>query len=139
MKKFAFAVVLLLGMNGLFGQANSQLNFGIIGVSYDIPIATDWSIAPFARTDFQLNWLVAGGKVDYYFDNLIGLPPEWDLYGGANLGYAELLIDSWGTLDAFFWGLEVGGRYFWNDKWGVNLELSGGVATAYGIGITMKL
>lgn len=140
MKKIVLVFMLFLGMNSLFGQAQSQLNFGIIGASWDFPVAEDVSIAPFARTGLNMDWLVVGGKVDYYFDNLMGLPAEWDVYGGANIGYVSLLNNNLASVNALFLGLEVGARYFWNEKWGVNLELGGGaIGVIPGIGITMKL
>ena len=38
-------------------------------------------------------------------------------------------------------GLHVGGRWFWNDKWGVYLELGGGSTQGAtgGLGLTIKL
>lgn len=140
MKKITllFAFALLLGASNLFGQANKQLNFGLVGISYDIPVATDIAISPFAGTDFELDFLTIGVKGSYYFDNLLALPAEWDFYGGANAGYA-LGIDN--TQDnGFNMGLQVGGRWFWNDKWGLYLELGGGnIGATGGLGITMKL
>jgi hypothetical protein len=138
MKKFTFVVALLLGMNGLFAQANSQLNFGLIGVSYDIPLAENFSIAPFARTGFEVDWMSAGIKADYYFDNLIGLPAEWDLYGGANAGFV-VWHDEGKDIDNLDIGLEVGARYFWNETWGILLEASGGVNYGGMLGLTMRL
>lgn len=145
MKKILlFIAVGLITYSVSYSQARTQLNFGLIGASYDIPVADDISVAPLARTNFGLDYLVVGVKGDYYFDNLIGLPSEWDLYGGANAGYRLWIGDKNdfnngkdnGDLDL---GLQFGGRWFWNEKWGINLELSGGVGYGGMLGLTMKL
>ena len=41
----------------------------------------------------------------------------------------------------FGFGLQVGGRWFWNDKWGVFLEAGGGNLDGAGgfVGVTMKM
>ena len=139
MKKitFLFAFLMLLGASNLFGQATKQLNFGLIGVSYDIPVHADIAISPFAGTNFDLDYLTIGVKGNYYFDNIVNLLPAFDVYAGINGGYA-LGFDNHG--DDFDMGLQVGGRWFWNEKWGVYLELGGGkVGATGGLGITMKL
>ena len=138
MKKTILIIVAMFAMNLVFSQANKQLNFGLIGLSYDIPVATDIAIAPVVRTDFNINYLVVGVKGDYYFDNLVGLPEAFDVYGGVNAGYAIAMNSS--VSHSFGIGLELGGRWFWNDKWGLYLELGGGnVGATGGLGITMKL
>ena len=138
MKKVILLIVAVFAINFAFSQANKQLNFGLIGISYDIPIATDIAIAPTVRTDFNINYLIVGVKGDYYFDNLIGLPAAFDFYAGANAGYA-IGIGS-GIDHTFGIGLEVGGRWFWNEKWGLYLELGGtNIGGTGGLGLTMKL
>ena len=59
-------------------------------------------------------------------DNLFEITDEsWDVYGGLGLGYAMYNgdFDKDNDLDL---GLHIGGRWFWNEKWGVYLELGGG-------------
>lgn len=138
MKKLFLASVFALFALAASGQAAKQLSFGIIGVAYDIPVATDISIAPFASTNWNLDHLVLGAKGDYYFDNLIGLPAEWDVYAGINAGFAIGLSD--GNSSDLDLGAQVGGRWFWNEKWGIYLQGGGGMQGATGgLGITMKL
>ena len=146
MKKVILLIVAVFAMNFAFSQATKQLNFGLIGASFDIPVHADIAIAPMARTDFNLNHLVLGVKADYYFDNLIGLPSEWDFYAGLNAGYKIWLHDDNYYNDNknynnghFDLGLEVGGRWFWSEKWGLNLELSGGIGYGGMLGLTMRL
>ena len=139
MKKLALTfVIVMISLNYAHSQAVSQLNFGLIGVSYDIPVSENIAISPFAGTNFDLDWVIIGVKANYYFDNLFGLPDAWDVYGGANGGYG-IGIDSENDSDLDV-GLQVGGRWFWSKKWGVYLELGGGkLGPTGGLGITMRL
>jgi hypothetical protein len=122
-----------------YSQAQRQLNFGLIGVSYEIPLGNAITIAPAAYTNFNLNYLTLGAKANYYFDELFGLTDAWDVYGGANLGFGLAISDS--KSSGLDFGLQVGGRWFWNETWGVYVEVGGGKlgGGAYGVGITMKM
>ena len=121
-----------------FGQAQKYLNIGFVGVSYEIPIASAITIAPAAFTNFDFTNLVLGVKANYYFDDMFGLPSEWDVYGGANAGFGLGIGNN--TNNDFGFGLQVGGRWFWSDKWGVYLEAGGGnLGGSGGVGVTMKM
>lgn len=121
-----------------FAQARKQLNFGIIGVSYEIPMSSTITLAPAAGSNLNLDYLTAGVKANYYLDKIIGLPSEWDVYAGANAGYAFGMDNKENDFD---FGLQVGGRWFWNAKWGVYVEIGGGNISkgSAGLGLTMKL
>jgi len=139
MKKITLLLAFVAIAATSFGQAKKQLNFGIIGVNFEIPVAKAITIAPAAYTNFDLNHLTLGVKANYYFDDLFGLPDPWDVYAGANVGFGIALNnDNSSDLDL---GLQVGGRWFWSDKWGVYIELGGGKlgGAAYGVGLTMVL
>ena len=117
------------------------MNFGLVGVNYEIPVHSDITIAPGASTSLDFDWITLNVKANYYFDNIFGISDEaWDVYGGAGAGYA--IYSGNGSKDSGFdIGLHVGGRWFWNDKWGVYLEI-GGASTqgaTGGLGVTMKL
>jgi len=139
MKKTILILALgLLSINFSYSQATSQLNFGLIGISYDIPVSENIAISPFGGTNFDLDWFIAGVKANYYFDNLFGFPDAWDVYGGANAGFGFALDD--GEDNDLDIGLQVGGRWFWSEKWGIYLELGGEkLGTTRGLGITMRL
>ncbi|MEN8137547.1 MAG: hypothetical protein ABFR62_03865 [Bacteroidota bacterium] len=145
MKKITLLVIMLFAMNGLFAQATSQLNFGVIGLSYEIPVAENITIAPAAGTNLELSYLTAGVKANFYFDTLIDLPAQWDVYAGANAGYAFGLDNgndkNNGNDSDFDAGLQVGGRWFWSEKWGIYLEFGGGHTSGgtAGLGLTMRL
>ena len=133
----AVSGILFLTSNTGFAQARKELNIGFVGVNYEIPIATDITIAPAAGTDFNFNHLSLGVKANYYFDSLFGLTDPWDIYAGVNLGYGIGLNNN---NSDFAFGLQVAGRWFWNDKWGVYAEIAGGNldGAGGGIGVTMK-
>ncbi|WP_136479967.1 hypothetical protein [Cognatitamlana onchidii] len=143
MKKTLFFTALLIMClsTHVFGQARSELNFGFVGVNYEIPVHNDITIAPGAGTNLNLDWLTLAVRANYYFDNIFGLTDEaWDVYGGAGAGYAIHIGDG-NDSSGFDIGLHVGGRWFWNDKWGIFLEFGGGSTqgTAGALGVTMKL
>lgn len=143
-----FVFALLFSCANVFSQARKELNFGLVGLNYEIPVHPDITIAPGAGTNLDLDWLNVGVKANYYFDNLFGISDAaWDVYGGANVGYAFWIgdhdngngnDDHDNDIDL---GLQAGGRWFWNDKWGVYVEVSGGSTSGFspGIGLTMKL
>ena len=143
MKKITvlFAFALMLSVSNVFGQAREELNFGLIGVNYEIPVHTDITIAPGIATNFDLNWITLGVKANYYFDNLFEISDDaWDVYGGANLGYGIYNGDDADLDSDLSLGLQVGGRWFWNETWGIYAEIAGGnVAFMPAIGVTMKL
>ena len=149
MKKITvfFVFGLFLSMTNVFGQARHELNFGLIGANYEIPVHKDITIAPGIGTNLDLDWLNIGVKGNYYFDNVFGLSdPAWDVYGGLNLGYSVFMGDN-DPNDTdkdesdINLGLQIGGRWFWNDKWGVYLEIAGGNISGLSpmIGVTVKM
>ncbi len=139
-----FVFALLLNFANVFGQARKELNFGLVGINYEIPVHKDITIAPGVGTSLDLDWINLGVKGNYYFDNLFGISDDaWDVYGGANVGYSIFIGDENGSAvsDDMNFGLQFGGRYFWNDKWGFYVEIAGGNISGLspGIGLTVKL
>lgn len=141
-----FVFALSFSFASVFAQARKELNFGYLGINYEIPIHKDITIAPGAATNSNIDWLNVGVKANYYFDNLFGISnAAWDVYGGANAGYAFWIGDDHdngkGNDDDFDIGGQVGVRWFWNDKWGVYVEAAGGSTSGFspGIGLTVKL
>jgi hypothetical protein len=132
------AAVMSFSSSAVFAQAQKQLNIGFIGANYEIPVAKDITVAPAAGVDWNFNHLQIGVKGNYYFDNLLELTEPWDVYAGLNAGYG---IGLSGNGSDFAFGMQIGGRWFWNDKWGVYLEAAFGNLdnAGGGAGVTMKL
>jgi hypothetical protein len=79
---------------------------------------------------------------NYHFNKLLEIPKEWDLYAGLNVGYVKWVSDYTGYTENSGLGLgaQVGGRYYFTDKFGLNLELGGGNRFSSGkFGISIKL
>jgi hypothetical protein len=80
--------------------------------------------------DFKAGILL---KADYHWNYLIGIPDNWDFYAGARAGF------DFGNDFTPDIGIQVGGRWYWSNKWGMNLELSGGTGFGTTFGLSMKL
>lgn len=136
------------------GEGNLQINGGagfssFVGVP--IYLGADYGVhqdvtagvqVGFSRAKNPLfgeaNAISVAVKGDYHFNRLLDLPEQWDLYAGVSLGYrTEVFV----LPSGFAYGSQLGVRYFFNDKWGVNLQYGG---SFYGwgagqIGVTYKL
>jgi len=162
MKKFSivlsFLVVSVLSINAQapLNKGGAQLNAGFGFSGYGIPIygGVDFGVAK----DFTLgvegsfrsysdgwgNYTVFGflGNGNYHFNSIMQIPSEWDFYAGLNLGFY-----AWSTPNGYNGphssglglGLQVGGRYFFTPKFGINLEFQGGNTISGGkFGITYR-
>ncbi len=144
MKKIIIASIALISLTfysmNTNAQASKQLNFGGIGTGIyaglELPVSSEISVQPYAETDWNFNRFIIGAKGNYYFDDLLELDQSWDVYGGVNVGWR---IDDDNDDNGANWGLQVGGRWFWNEKWGINAEFGGGSSVLGGVGVTMKL
>lgn len=142
------------------GKGGKQLNVGLgfsdwgvpVYVGADFGVHDDITIGPklsyrkrnykFLGSDFSQTLIVLGFNGNYHFNRLLNLEDNWNLYAGLTLGY-YLWSDS-ETAGAEGSGigldLQIGGRYFFNDKLGINLEFGGGSGVGAGsIGLTIKL
>ena len=147
MRKILLLLLLAVSTSFAFGQANKGLNFGLglsnhglpVFVNYDIPVATNLSIAPSIQANLDgFDWITPALKVDYYLDDLVGIPENFDLYAGGNIGFT-IWLDSENGTSGIHAGLEVGGRWWFNDSMGLNLEFSGGTGFGTKLGLSMKM
>jgi outer membrane immunogenic protein len=119
-----------------------QLNFGTGFTNYglpayaslDIALHKDITLTPEVNVkignDFHVGALV---KADYHWNYLIGIPSKWDFYSGARAGFDvghSFLPDI---------GIQVGGRWYFAPKWGLNVEMGGGSGFGTTVGLSMKL
>lgn len=155
MKKFTLLLIFVAA--GIFASAQGtaplskgeqQMNFGISFDGQGIPLyfGMDWAVhnditvggmAAFNLDGFDYLNLAARG--DYHFNRLLNIPSNWDFYAGANLGF-RLGFSEYNGDDGLDLGAQIGGRWFWSDKWGLMLEGGGGQLGSGGrIGLTMKM
>ena len=158
-------LVSIFGLSGAYaqgslGKGNKQFNAGVgfstwgvpiyagldFGVHQDITVGPVASFRTYSQNIASVNYshsiFVIGFNGNYHFNTLIDLDPEWDLYAGLTLGYWI-----WSSPANYPGGLgsgigldgQIGARYFFSDKFGMNLELGGGIASGGKLGVTLKL
>ena len=116
------------------------------GVHQDVTIGGELSYRNYNQKLYgnkyshQVIGLLVNGN--YHFNTLLEIPDPWDVYAGLNIGYY-----SWSSAGNYpgnssagvGLGLQVGGRYYFTDKIGINLVLGGGNNFSGGkIGVTIK-
>ncbi len=166
MKKISIICSFVLFTTCLFAQSQiskgqSQFNAGFglsswglplyIGLDYgmmeDITVGGELSYRSYSDHFFGENYkhtiIGISGNGNYHFNSLLNIPDNIDFYAGLNLGFYIWSSSSSYTGDnasRLGLGLQVGGRYYFNDKLGVNLELGGGNAFATGkLGLSFRL
>jgi|APIni6443716594_1056825.scaffolds.fasta_scaffold23565_1 hypothetical protein len=132
-----------------FSSSGVPLYVGVdFGVHEDITVGGELSFRSYDdswnETTYNHFMMGIAGNANYHLNTLLELPKEWDVYGGINLGfYFVNTSDSGygGTEDSGFGlGAQVGGRYYFNSKYGINLEFGGGSTFSGGkIGVTIRL
>lgn len=164
MKK-GFILVLLLVSNYLFaqspidkGKAQFNAGFGLsswglpVYLGFDYGIHKDVTIGGEASfRNYRNNWkgityvhniVGISGNFNYHFNSILKIPAPWNFYAGLNIGFFYWNSPSLygGATSGLGIGAQVGGRYYFTDKVGINLELGGGNAVSGGkIGISIKL
>ncbi len=166
MKKLLLLISLALIMGFAFSQSplpvgKSQLNVGIglsgwgvpfyLGFDYsahkDITVGGELSYRGYnenwGNDRYHHNIIGLSANANYHFNTVLQIPRQWDFYAGLNLGFYI-----WNSPQAYSGdnttrvglGGQVGGRYYFNDRVGINLEFGGGNAFSGGkLGLTFKL
>ncbi len=146
---------------GPIAQGQAQLNAGLglsswgipiylgfdVGVHPDITVGAEMSFRSYGdRFDGRkYNHSVVGfaGNGNYHFNSLLNMSREWDFYAGLNLGFYV-----WNSSDDYpgskssglGLGAQIGGRYYFTESLGINLEFGGGNAFGGGkVGISVRL
>ena len=139
----------------------TQLNFGVGFSGWGIPVyvGIDYSVHPditvggeISYRSYRENWKreyyvhnVMGFSVNgnYHFNTLLKIPQKWDFYAGPNIGFFVWTspFDYYGThRSGLGIGGQVGGRYYFSERMGLNLEFGGGNAFVGGkFGLSIKL
>ena len=163
MKKILFLGALLFGFATASAQApleegRMQLNggFGFSNAGVPIYVGLDYGVYPDITVGGEISYrsvnddgykysaigLVANGN--YHFNTVLNIPSEFDFYAGVSVGYY-----SWSDNTPSGYGrvahssglvpyLQVGGRYFFSENFGLNLEIGGGNISGGKIGVTYK-
>ncbi len=107
------------------GRAPLPIYFGVdVGVHRDVTVGGTLLLS---TSNFGFGAL---GRVDYHWNRLLGIPRDGDLYLGAGVAF---------TGSGLYPRLQVGGRWFWSERFGLNLEFGGATREAGGLfGLTIK-
>lgn len=146
---------------GPLPKGRAQLNAGVglsewgvpLYVGFDYGVHEDVSIgAEFSYRSYRENWKkefyrhnITGfsGNANYHFNSVLNIPSNWDVYAGLNIGFYVWSSPYYypGTHSSGLGlGAQVGGRYYFNDKIGINLEFGGGNAFSGGkFGVSIRL
>lgn len=117
------------------------------GVTQDITLGGEISFRSYNETwnNNKYNHSLIGfsGNGNYHFNRILDIPSAWDFYAGLNIGfYIWNSPNDYEGSHSSGLGLnaQIGGRYYFTQKMGVNLELGGGNAFSGGkFGISVKL
>ncbi len=165
MKKLIILSFLLFTVQLSFGQyalskGQAQFNAGLgfsswglpvyvgfdVGVHPDISVGGELSFRSYNNNyqdnKYKHNIVGISGNGNYHFNTVLDIPKEWDFYAGLNLGFYFWNSDNDYNGDGssgLGLGAQVGGRYYFSEKFGINLEVGGGNAFSGGkFGITLK-
>jgi hypothetical protein len=154
--------ILSVNAQAPIGIGESQLNAGLgfsnsgvpvyvgfdIGVHEDITVGGELSFRSYHDSwdgnSYNHTMIGIAANANYHLNTVLEIPKEWDVYGGINLGYFIVNTSDNGYAgtenSGFGLGAQVGGRYYFNSKYGINLEFGGGSTFSGGkIGISIKL
>lgn len=166
MKKQILTFIMVLATSAIFAQSplpkgKAQLNAGVGLSSWGIPVYVgfDFGVHPDITLGAELSYRgyndtwhedkyrhsVTGfsGNANYHFNTVLNIPSNWDFYAGLNIGFYSW-NSPYGYEGPYKSGLgiggQIGGRYFFSNKVGVNLEFGGGNAFSGGkFGVTIRL
>ncbi|MDY0151431.1 MAG: outer membrane beta-barrel protein [Candidatus Cloacimonas sp.] len=166
MKKVLLTLVLVIAVMAIFAQnpvrkGQAQINAGVglsswgipVYVGFDYGIHKDFTMgAEVSYRSYRHEWhnhdydhTVTGisGNLNYHFNHILEIPRNWDLYAGLNLGFYV-----WNSPEDYHGdntsglglGAQLGGRFYFTDAVGVNLEVGGNNAFSGGkLGLSFKL
>lgn len=117
------------------------------GIHKDITIGAEISLRShqnrYEQYRYRHSIIGFSGNINYHFNSLLKIPPKWDFYAGLNIGFYH-----WNSPSNYYGqnysglglGAQIGGRYYFSNRVGINLEFGGGNAFSGGkIGVSIKL
>lgn len=162
---FLFPISIALVAQGSLPKGGKQVNAGIGFSSFGVPIyvGADFgvhesiTIGPrisyrkytekYFGDKYSQTLTVISFNGNYHFNQLLSIEDKWDVYAGLTLGYYIWSDVKWNNSSINGFGGEasgvgldaqIGARYFFNEKWAVNLEFGGGTGSGGIFGITYK-
>jgi outer membrane immunogenic protein len=166
MRKTVLTIVLLIAATAMFAQSpidkgQAQFNAGVGLSSWGVPVylGLDYGVhkditigGEFSFRSFNDNWsshsynhsiIGISGNANYHFNSLLNIPTNWDFYIGPNIGF-YIWSSPTGYEGSHASGLglgaQIGGRYYFSEKFGINLEFGGANVFSGGkFGISLKL
>ncbi|GAB4305260.1 MAG: hypothetical protein Kow0068_26550 [Marinilabiliales bacterium] len=166
MKKLLFLLTgifgsLLIYAQGPIGEGESQINVGLgfsnfglpiyagfdHGVHEDVTVGGEISYRSYSDTwlnnKYSHTIIGISGNGNYHFNNLLEIPSEFDFYAGLSIGFfiwsSSADYDGTGA-SGLGVAAQIGGRWYFSDKFSLNLELGGGNYVSAGkIGLTIAL
>lgn len=166
MKRAILPIFIIFSTSLLFAQSplpigGKQLNAGVglsswgvpvyigldFGVHEDISVGGEMSIRSYHekwKKEYYRHLVIGvSANGNYHFNRVLNIPSRWDFYAGLNLGFFIFSSPNeypGGRSSGLGLGAQIGGRYFLNNKLGLNLEFGGGNAFGGGkFGITAVL
>ncbi len=166
MKKLSLIVGIIMMSAIVFAQAplkkgEKHLNAGVglsnhgipiyagmeFGIGNDITVGFEGSFRFYSESfgGYSYSHTIIGlsGRGDYHFNRLLEIPSNFDFYGGANIGFNIWNSPSeygGSSASGLGIGIQLGGRYFFQNNLGLNFEIGGGNAlTGAKFGITYLL
>ena len=133
-------------VNGGFGLSSYGLPVYVGGeycIAESVTVGGELSYRKWGKySDYSPSITTIAALANYHVNELLELPSEWDLYGGATLGYSI-----WSSATSFYkvrgsgvyFVGQIGGRYYVSDNFAINLELGGGNYSGGKIGVTFVL
>ena len=124
-------------------RGNNQLNMGLgfntrgfpIYFGVDFAVHNNVTLGPLLKVRFDDNQtdVILLGRADFHWNQLMGIPSNFDFYTGGNIG------GRFG--DGFYldFGLQIGGRWYFSNNVGLNLEFGGGRGFGTLLGLSIRL
>jgi outer membrane immunogenic protein len=153
MKKISVIAIAFLLSSDVYSQyklgvGDAQLNAGVgLSTQWGSPVYVgfDYGVHKYisvgAEASFRSYWdrdrdrqntLAILGNGNFHFSGLLNIPDEWDIYMGLNLGGYYNSASTGKTSGGVGIGAQFGGRYYFTDHFGINLEAGGGTIFDWG-------
>jgi outer membrane immunogenic protein len=142
----AFLTVITLDAQCPLKKGEYQFNAGLGYSDWGVPIYTGIDFGLFnditagieasfrsynediSGAKYTSNVFGIAGNGNYHFNTVFEIPRRWDFYAGITMGYYSWSLPAnyiGSNSSGVGFGAQIGGRYFLNKKFGLNLELDG--------------